>query len=321
MNRRQFLKYIFSAASVAGWGGFTACSSPVLCPVTILPVDDYAHDMSSDIASVMSRDGLTLKNKKVLLKPNFVEAHANRPINTNIAVIAAAAQACLQLGAREVIIGEASGHRRDPWFSVLNPALRAIIDKRVRCIDLNYADVASVKNKGSRTGIPNFYLPREIVEADVLINMPKLKTHHWMGVTLCNKNLFGTLPGVYYGWPKNVLHYCGIENSILDLAQTVRTHYNIIDGIVGMEGDGPIMGNAKQVGALILSAHPLAADATAARIMGFDPRKIPYLASASRFLPGLNEKHILYPAEHPRRYAAHFACLDKFKSMQGDVFW
>ena len=322
MNRRQFLKYIFGAASFAGWGGFAVCrSEEPRCRVTILPVDGYANVRSKDIASVMHRDGLVLKGKNVLLKPNFVEAHAERPINTDIAVIAAVAHACLSLGAAQVVVGEASGHRRDPWFSVLNPSLRALLDKRVRCMDLNYADAVVVKNRGARTGLPSFYLPRILVESQVVINMPKLKTHHWMGVTLCNKNLFGTLPGIYYGWPKNALHYRGIENSILDLAQTVRPHYNIIDGIVGMEGDGPIMGSAKQVGALILSAHPLAADATAARIMGFDPLKMPYLAMASQFLPGLNEKQVSYPAEHPRRFATHFACLDEFKAMQGGSFW
>ena len=132
-------------------------------------------------------------------------------------------------------------------------------------------------NAGRRTGLPVFYVARPVVEADVLISMPKMKTHHWMGVTLCLKNLFGILPGVYYGWPKNLLHFRGIDNSILDLAGTIKVHYNIIDGVIGMEGDGPIMGKAKPVGVLVLSPFSLAADATAARLMGFDPRKIPYL--------------------------------------------
>jgi len=321
MNRRQFLQWLFATASFAGWSGFPGCRSQVRFPVTILPVAGYGRDISRDIAAVLRRDGLVLQGKKVLLKPNFVEAHHEQPINTHITVIAAVADACLREGAREVIVGEASGHRRDPWFSVLNPSLRALLDKRVRCIDLNYADVALVQNRGKRMGLPTFYLPRVLTDADILINMPKLKTHHWMGVTLCHKNLFGTLPGIYYGWPKNVLHYCGIENSILDMAQTIRTHYNIIDGIVGMEGDGPIMGSPRPVGALILSAHSLAADATAARIMGFDPLKVPYLAMASQFLPGIQEKDVSYPAEHPRKFATRFACLDDLKTMQGGPFW
>ena len=80
--------------------------------------------------------------------------------------------------------------------------------------------------------------------ADLIVSMPKMKTHHWAGVTLSMKNLFGVMPGVYYGWPKNVLHHAGIPESILDINAAVRPHLAIVDGIIGMEGDGPIMGTA-----------------------------------------------------------------------------
>ena len=78
--------------------------------------------------------------------------------------------------------------------------------------------------------------------------MPKLKTHHWAGMTCSMKNLFGTVPGAVYGWPKNVLHVAGIHDSILDLTATVRPHLTIVDAIVGMEGDGPIMGRPRPLG-------------------------------------------------------------------------
>jgi uncharacterized protein (DUF362 family) len=282
---------------------------------------DYAKDMEKEIASVMSGDGLLIKGQRVLLKPNFVEAHPERPINTNPSVIASVAHACLRLGAAEVVVGEASGHRRDPWFSVLNPSLKAILDKRIRCVDMNHGDAVKTPNKGGLTDLPAFYLAKPVAEADVLISLPKMKTHHWMGVTLCLKNLFGTLPGIYYGWPKNLLHFKGIEKSVLDLARTVKVHYNIIDAVVGMEGDGPIMGRAKPVGALILSPFSLAADATAARIMGFDPRRILYLVMAGRFLPGLRLEDVVLRGESPRRFATEFDCLDDFKRMRGGPFF
>ena len=248
MKRREFLKDASLLAAATAYGDVAGKPPVASCPVTLLAMPDYGRDLSREIAAVMSADGLVLKGKKVLLKPNFVEAHPARPINTNIAVIASAAHACLRLGAAEVIVGEASGHRRDPWFSVLNPSLRGILDKKVKCVDLNHGDAVSVPNAGRRTGLPVFYVARPVAGADILISMPKMKTHHWMAVTLCLKNLFGILPGVYYGWPKNLLHFRGIDNSILDLARTIKVHYNIIDGVVGMEGDGPIMGKAKPVG-------------------------------------------------------------------------
>ena len=323
MRRREFLRSGAAIASGlaleewAGGGQFT----PAPCPVTLLPMADYARDLERDIAAVMAGDGLALKGLKVLLKPNYVESHPGRPINTNPAVIAGVAHACLRLGAKQVIVGEGSGHRRDPWFSVLNPSLRAILDKRIRCFDLNHGGAVAVPNRGGLTGLPAFYMAKPVAEADVLISLPKMKTHHWVGVTLGLKNLFGVLPGVFYGWPKNLLHYRGIERSIADLARTVKVHYTIIDGVVGMEGDGPIMGRAKPVGVVVMSPFPLAADATAARLMGFDPQKIPYLAQCGRFLPGLRPQDVVLRGERPARYRGTFDCPDEFKVMRGGPFF
>ena len=324
MKRREFLKdaaVLANAAALAKMAVGAPAISPSPCPVTLLPMANYGRDMEKEIATVMADDGLVIKGKRVLLKPNFVEAHPERPINTHPSVIASVAHACLRLGAAEVAVGEASGHRRDPWFSVLNPGLRAVLDKRVRCLDLNHGDAVATPNRSRLTGLPRFYLARPVAEADVLISMPKMKTHHWMGVTLSLKNLFGTLPGIYYGWPKNLLHFRGIENSVLDLAQTIQVHYNVVDGVVGMEGDGPIMGRAKPVGALILSPFSLAADATASRLMGFDPWKILYLVMAGRFLPGLRMEDVALRGESPRRFATQFDCLEPFKPMRGGPFF
>jgi uncharacterized protein (DUF362 family) len=323
MKRRDFLKDAAVLANAAAFGGIGtgAQQARPSCPVTLLPMANYGLDMEKEIASVLLGDGLALKGKTVLLKPNFVEAHPERPINTHPSVIAGVAHACLRLGAAEVVVGEASGHRRDPWFSVLNPLLRSILDKKVKCLDLNHGDAVTIANKGGLTGLADFYLAKPVARADVLISLPKMKTHQYAGVTLCLKNLFGVLPGIYYGWPKNLLHFRGIERSILDLARTVKIHYGIVDGVVGMEGDGPIMGKAKPVGALVMSSFPLAADATAARIMGFDPRKILYLIQAGRFLPGLRQEEVSLRGENPRKFVTQFDCLDSFKEMRGGPFF
>ena len=321
MNRRQFIKGTAFLLNASLIGSLPRSRPAESYPVTLLPMASYGIDLSREIASAISEDGLVVKGKRVILKPNFVEVHPGRPINTHIQVIANVAEACLKLGASVVIVGEASGHRRDPWFSVLNPDLRTVLDKRVKCVDLNHGDAVRVANRGKRTGLSSFYIAEPVMRGDVLISLPKLKTHHWMGVTLSLKNLFGVLPGIYYGWPKNLLHFRGIDNSILDLAETIKVHYTVIDGVVGMEGDGPIMGRAKRVGALIMSPFSLAADATAARLMGFDPERIPYLAMAGRFLPGMDGSHISFRGENPKRFAMRFDCLDEFKSMQGGPFW
>jgi len=108
-------------------------------------------------------------------------------------------------------------------------------------------------------------------EVHWIVSVAKMKTHHIAGATLSMKNLFGVMPGIYYGWPKNVLHHAGIENSILDINATLKPHFAIVDGIVGMQGDGPIMGDPKQAGVLVMGRNLAAVDATCCRIMGIVP--------------------------------------------------
>ncbi len=313
MNRRDFFTRLFQGFVLAGLGRLTVGCSYRSLPVTVLAVPDLDKDHHRDFARIFSEDRLDMRGKRVLLKPNFVEFHQGHPINTDIRLIAQIAEACLSLGAGEVLVGEAAGHRRDPWYSTHNPALRSSLDPRVRCLDLNYGNAVRLPNKGPYTGFQHFFVAEAVANADVVISMPKLKTHHWMGITLSMKNLFGVLPGIFYGWPKNPLHVRGIENSIVDLALTVPVHYAVVDGVIGMEGDGPIMGTAKPVGAVIMGKHLLAVDSTAARIMGFNPRKISYLSMAAQHLPGLSEYSVAHRGENPKRFATEFSCLPQFE--------
>ncbi|HOY67153.1 MAG TPA: DUF362 domain-containing protein [Candidatus Ozemobacteraceae bacterium] len=321
MNRRSFLKWTLAAAGAVGLGAVIGRYWHRRCRVWVLSAPDYRKEYAKDIGSIMLREELALKGKNVLIKPNFVECHPGRPINTEPSLIAQVADACFRLGAASVTVGEAPGHRRDPWFSIYNRTLREALPTQVRCIDLNHGELVRIPNKGWYTGLDAFYVAAPLARADVVISMPKMKTHHWMGVTLSMKNLFGNLPGIVYGWPKNVLHFRGIPHSIVDLALTMPPHFIVVDGIVGMEGDGPILGTPKQMGVLVLGTDPLAVDATAARMMGFDPALIPYMSLALPHLPGMLDDMNDYPAEHPRRFASTFSCIDSFKPWQCGNYW
>ncbi len=316
MNRREFLRSSLGSLGTFGLGSLISGCSNRSLPVTILSAPGLERDITRDLGRVLSEDNLDLRGKRVLLKPNFVENHHGRPINTDIRLIRQVSEACLSLGAAQVTVGEGAGHQRDAWYSVHNPALRKELDPKVRCLDLNHGEAVRVVNKGPYTGLRYFYIAAPVANADVVISMPKLKTHHWVGVTLSMKNLFGTLPGIFYGWPKNLLHLRGIENSVVDLALTLPVHYAIVDGVIGMEGDGPIMGTAKTVGAVIMGRSLLAVDSTAARIMGFDPHRIDYLWMAGRHIRGLDEAAIAHRGEDPRRFATKFSCLPQFANAQ-----
>ncbi len=108
-------------------------------------------------------------------------------------------------------------------------------------VDLNLDDAVKVPIEQSFAGVRHYYLPKTIVEADGVISIPKMKTHHWVGMTGAMKNLFGIVPGRKYGYPKNFLHFKGIPQCILDINRLVQTKLSIVDGIVAMQGDGPIM--------------------------------------------------------------------------------
>jgi len=249
-----------------------------------------------------------------LLKPNMVEYEANTAINTHPHVVAAAATALLKAGAREIVVAEGPGHRRDIEYLLGGTGMDDVLqDLRLRFVDLNHDDVKEMRLKSRYTGLESIWLPVELLNADVIVSMPKLKVHHWAGMTASMKNLFGTVPGAVYGWPKNILHFKGIEQSIIDLTATIRPHLTIVDAIVAMEGDGPIMGRPRSLGFIAMGADLLAVDATCARTIGLDPFKMPYLKVASRFLGNIDEAKIDQRGENPSRYRTQFDVIDAIK--------
>jgi hypothetical protein len=100
-------------------------------------------------------------------------------------------------------------------------------------VDLTQDDLETVPLKAWFTGVRNLMLPRALGDADLVISMPKLETHHWAGMTCGMKNLFRVVPGAVYGWPKNFLHVHGIPESILDLTAGIRPGLTIVDAVVG----------------------------------------------------------------------------------------
>src|SRR5690606_17148444 len=124
------------------------------------------------------------------------------------------------------------------------------------------------------------------------------------------KNFFGVVPGAVYGWPKNLLHLRGIDASILDLVGTVRPGLAIVDGVIGMEGDGPIMGQARPLGILAMGTDLPAVDATCARIIGLDPAQVPYLNAAGHYLGNVDEARIEHRGERPERYRTEFDLIE-----------
>lgn len=326
LTRRDLLKALPLAALSTG----VACrrgprpydpakfAVPSTSDVALLAADRYDLDLSDVVGRGLQLLKVDVRGKRLLLKPNLVEYEADRVINTHPALVAGAAQALLRAGAASVVVAEGPGHRRDIEYLVTSTGFYDHLrDVGVRFVDLNHDDVREVPLASRFTELGSLKLPVELLRADLVVSMPKLKTHHWAGITCSLKNLFGTVPGAVYGWPKNILHWRGIENSILDLAATIRPGLAIVDGIVGMEGDGPIMGTPKQVGCVVMGTDPVAVDGTCARVMGLRPEKMRYLLEAGEFLGNLHASAIAQRGERLERFQTPFSLIPQFAALRG----
>lgn len=320
MNRRKFM--MLSGAAVVGtYAGMKLQKPPKLADgppgnsaVAIIKAASYSDDLVSRMLEGIHQCGLDVRGKRVLLKPNLVEFDPATVINTNATVIAAAYEVFQRLGAAEVKIGEGPGHRRDTLDMADDARYRSTIPNFERLFtDLNRDDISPVKNFADES---EFYFPNTVLGADLIVSLAKMKTHHWAGATLSMKNFFGVVPGSVYGWPKNKLHYYGIAESIVALnRQFGRKSFAIVDGVIGMEGNGPIQGTPKTVGVLVMGRDLVAVDSTCCRIMGIDPEKVTYLRMAAD-LGHVHAARIQQRGETIASVRTNFALIDQFKDLR-----
>jgi uncharacterized protein (DUF362 family) len=321
MTRREFLGAAVAAVALSGCGPAPYDSAlftrPAISPVGIYPAANYAVDFKDIVVRGLRDLGLDVRGRRVFLKPNMVEYAADTAINTNAMVVVGAALAFRTAGAASVVVGEGPGHRRDIEYLVTQTGLHDHLrEERIRFVDLNHDDVKWVALQSRFTKLGRIALPVELLQSDLVVSMPKMKTHHWAGITASMKNFFGVVPGAVYGWPKNVLHAHGIANSILDLNTTIRPHLAIVDAVTAMEGDGPIMGRPRHVGCVVMGRDLVAVDATCARVMGLNPAQIPYLRTAGDFLGNLDDARIVQRGESVSRYEAPFDVVEAFKNIR-----
>jgi uncharacterized protein (DUF362 family) len=291
-------------------------------PTFIAPVSTYRGDISGAILAGMQELGVgpgEIRGKRVLLKPNLVEGYAGAiHINTHPLVVRGAAEAFRRLGAARVLVAEGPGHCLDTLRVLEESGLsQALREDRLPFVDLNYLEGFTRPNAGRYTRLATWTFPEILRQVDWVVSLAKMKTHHWAGITLAMKNLFGVMPGMYYGWPKGLLHKAGIIESILDITATLRPQFAIVDGIVGMEGDGPIMGAPKPAGVLVMGRNLPAVDATCARVMGVNPFRVKYLALADGRLGTIREAEIPQRGASLAAVQTNFQLLEKIPAQRG----
>ena len=322
-TRREFLR---AAAGASGLAAVAGCVDPFALPpddgfaaTAIMKAADYGNAVIDAIEQgMMLVPPPDVSGKRVLLKPNLVDLPRDgRPVVTNPAVIVAAAEAFRRRGAAEVIVGDGPALQRDAYEIIDAAGLTPLLDEHgLRFVDLNVEDLVRRSADGDATGSHDIFLAATVAQADVLVSMPKMKTHHWAGASLSMKNMFGALPGAVYGWPRNRLHRRDLHGAVFDVNRTRAPDYCIVDGVVCMEGDGPIHGTPKDVGVVVLGDNAPAVDATAARIMGLRPGAIAYLQLAGGVLGPLNEGSIEQRGEPIAAVASQFTLVDHLRWLQ-----
>ncbi|KCZ70788.1 hypothetical protein ANME2D_02813 [Candidatus Methanoperedens nitroreducens] len=240
--------------------------------VKIVKAKKYdVKSLESLIRDAIKDIGSDLKNKKtVLLKPNIViAAKPGSAIITHPAVVEALINVLEENGFEDIIIGEGPGVGADEAkaFEVSGYSKLAA-KKNVKLINLNKAERTELKWK---YGI--IKIPKIVLEADLYINLPKMKTHGQTAVTLAMKNQKGLLSRA----DKQKFHKLGLHEPLVELARVIKPHLTIVDAIEGMEGEGPLNGKKKKVGALVIGTDQVETDAICCDIMGIDPEKVGHI--------------------------------------------
>jgi uncharacterized protein (DUF362 family) len=310
ISRRSFLGA--AAAAVAGGGILAGCGNqpPVGVqppteaqkaakrktdsPLAIVRCDSYEEDIFALVKPFLKDLDLPdLHGKVVMLKPNMIDVVGDKPTTTAVAVIKATYDLVQFLGAKDIVVGEGPAHNRETERLLRESGHGALYKKLgLKFVDLNLDDLELVDNTNGFADVPSWYLPKTAAKADCVVSIPKLKTHHWARLTCSMKNMYGCVPGRRYGWPKNVLHHKGIDNCALDLTRLLNPGIQFVDAVIAMQGDGPINGTPKDSHFILVGTDPAATDSTCARIMGIDPKNVPYLRVAGEVIGNIDPAQI-----------------------------
>jgi uncharacterized protein (DUF362 family) len=236
----------------------------------------------------------------VLIKPNFgVDLPSSTGGTTNPMVVVALIELAKEAGAKKVIVGESSvvGYNAGKIFEFLG--VRAPFEKAgAELVNMDADTQVRVRVPNGRN-FETMRIHRTAWESDFIISVPVMKTHFQTVVSLSMKNMKGVLPDSM----KKLSHRIGVkerkeefelEHSILDLISVIKPNLAVIDGIIAQEGYVPgspgVTGSPLAFDTVIAGFDPVAADAAAAYLMGFDPMKVPLLKRA--YERGLGEARI-----------------------------
>jgi uncharacterized protein (DUF362 family) len=217
------------------------------------------------------------KGDTVALKPNVVTGELSGPgVTTDKRVVEALIRLSEEAGASKIMIVEGAGYFTETSKALLLSGYVALAEKYgAEIVDVDKSSVVELT-------VPDALLIGEVkvseafMMADVRINVPVMKTHDQLKVTLGVKNLKGVLPR----YMKRNFHKIGVVKGILDLNKAVHVDLTVLDAIVAMEGLGPSFGPKVELNTIVASKDVYALDRVASKIMGFEANELDYLVEA-----------------------------------------
>jgi uncharacterized protein (DUF362 family)/Pyruvate/2-oxoacid:ferredoxin oxidoreductase delta subunit len=219
-------------------------------------------------------------NKTVLLKPNIVvPKRPERAACTHPSIVFAVIKALFQRGAAKIMVGDSPITSDSKLAAKVAGIYEAVIEAGAEWVDFErMVEIPCVDGKI----VKSVFVAEVVNQVDVIVTLPKLKTHKFMAYTGAMKNMFGLMVGnnksqTHYRFPdkRDFAAY------LTDLNIALKPQYGIMDGILAMSGDdGPTNGAPTSVGILAASGNVLALDWMCASLIGYDPKQIPNLVDA-----------------------------------------
>lgn len=212
----------------------------------------------------------------VLIKVNFIcEKTWDTGATTDPIVVEAIIEKLSSLAVKVYVVESDATMTNADKASVATGMKEMCERKGVEFVNLRHLKDRVELKISNGESLKNVTVPRLVVESGI-ISAAKLKTHMNTKVTLGMKNMFGLLPDKF----KGKFHARGISNVVVDINTVLKPAITVIDGFVGMEGKGPVNGTPVKMGLIIAGTDVVATDATASRIMGFDPKEIKHIRVA-----------------------------------------
>ncbi len=234
---------------------------------------------AKDNLSNQENKSLNFKGKTVLLKPNILYGVSpEKAVTTHPEFVKQCILCIKEMDAGKIIVGDSPGYQSSDSAGKKSGIIKAVTEAGAEWDD--FSESAEVKNPLGLL-VKSFNLASAVKKADIIISLPKMKTHQLLYYTGGMKNLFGLVPGLQ----KSAFHLRFQERElfakmIVDLNLSIKPVFTIMDAVTAMEGPGPGSGTPKHVGLILASNNILALDIAASSIMGYSPIEIPFIAEA-----------------------------------------